>query len=398
MSGVTYDFDEIIDRHETGSVKWDALGEHFGADDLLPLWVADMDFRSPPQVIDALTLRAQHGVYGYSSIMPSYYDSVISWYRRRYHWELKKDWIVFSPGVVPALNYAIQALTIPGDRVIVQPPVYYPFYWAVESNGRHALYNPLKFSNGRYEMDFQDLEEKVKDPRAKAIILCSPHNPVGRVWKMEELKKLGQICVDNGILVISDEIHSDLRYPGIEFTNFASISEEFAHNSITCTSGTKTFNLAGIQISNIIIPNKRIRQAFESSASSAGSHMPNSFAPIALQTAYNEGEDWLDQLLEYLLGNLQFLKEFIRENIPSVQVVEPEGTYLCWLDFRKVESDPAKLEGLMRKDAKVALDEGYIFRTGGDGFERINLACPRAMLKQALMRIADAVQRYLTKK
>ena len=396
MSGKEYDFDEIIDRHKTGSLKWDALQERFGAEDLLPLWVADMDFRAPQPVIDALTLRAQHGVYGYSSFLPAYYDSVIGWYKRRYNWEIKREWLVYTPGVVPAINFAIQGFTNPGDKVIVQPPVYYPFFNAIESNGRHVLYNPLKLSGGYYEMDFADLEEKVRDPRAKAIILCSPQNPVGRVWKREELQRLGEICIDNDVMVISDEIHSDLRYPGIEFTNFASISEKFANNSITCTSGTKTFNLAGLQISNIIIPSKGIRQTFENTVLSAGTFRPNSFAADALQTAYDQCEGWLDEIQEYLAGNLGFLKEFIHENMPKVKVIEPEGTYLVWLDFREVEPDPMELEKLMRNDAKVALDEGYIFRIGGAGFERINLACPRSILKQALTQITDAVRKHLT--
>lgn len=389
-----YDFDEIIDRRKTGSLKWDALKERFGAEDLLPLWVADMDFRAPQPIIDALTLRAQHGIYGYSGFKPSYYDSVISWYNRRYNWEIKKEWIVYTPGVVAALNFAVQGFTNPGDKVIVQPPVYYPFYRSIESNGRHVLYNPLKLTNNRYEMDFDDLEEKVQDPRAKMIILCNPHNPIGRVWTRDELQKLGDICVNNGIMVVADEIHSDLRYSGIKFTNFAAISQKFAENSITCTSATKTFNLAGLQSSNIIIPNKRIRQTFESTAASAGTHSPNSFASDAFQAGYDKCEDWLEELMKYVSGNLSFLKEFVRENLPKVKVIEPEGTYLCWLDFREIEPDSEKLEKLMLKDAKVALDEGFIFRLGGEGFERINLACPRSILSKALTQIAAAVKEH----
>ena len=304
---------------------------------------------------------------------------------------MKNDGILAFPGVVPAINYAIQAFTNPGDRVIVQPPVYYPFFNSIESNGRQVLYNPLRFSDGRYEMDFADLKEKVKDPKAKLMILCSPQNPVGRVWNEEELQELGDICIENGIMVISDEIHSDLRYPGVGFTNFASISDKFAQNSITCTSVTKTFNLAGLKISNIIIPNLKIRQTFENTLSTVGSFMPNSFAPLAVETVYNKCEDWLDELLQYLADNLSFLKDFVNENLPGVKVIEPEGTYLCWLDFREIEPDPAKLEKMMLGDAKVALDDGYIFRNGGEGFERINIACPRSILEQALTRISKTV-------
>ncbi len=389
-----YNFDEIIDRHGTSSMKWDFLAQFFGSEDLLPLWVADMDFKVCPHIIDALIKRAQHGIYGYSMFMPSYYDSVIKWYKKKYHWDIKKEWIVFTPGVVPAINLAIRAFTNPGDKIIVQPPVYYPFYSAIEENGRLILTNPLIFKNGHYEMDYKDLEKKVMDPKARMLILCSPHNPVGRVWKKEELEQLGEIAVDNGILVISDEIWSDIRYSKIDFTNFASISEKFANNSITCTSPSKTFNLAGLQISNIIIPNKKLRQIFQNYVNATGFTKPNFFAVIAAQIAYDECEEWLDELLKYIEGNKNFLKKFLKENMPDVELVEPEGTYLAWLDFRKIETDPKKLERLLREKAKVAFDEGYIFGPGGEGFERINLACPRSILKKALMQLTNAIKNY----
>ncbi|MEM0156236.1 MAG: MalY/PatB family protein [Thermoplasmataceae archaeon] len=395
MSEKRYDFDQVIDRKHSGSVKWDGLKDQFGSEDLLPLWVADMDFRSPQPVIDAMVSRADHGVYGYSLFTPSYYDSVIRWYRRRYNWEIKKEWIVYTPGVVSAISFAIQAFTSPGDKVIVQPPVYYPFFRSIESNGRFVLYNPLRLVDGHYEMDYEDLEDKVRDPRTKLMILCSPHNPVGRVWKKEELERLGNICIDNGIPVVSDEIHSDLRYPGVKFTNFASISDKLANNSITCTSGSKAFNLAGLQISNIIIPNSRMRQIFENSCATQGTLHPNYFAADAIQTAYDQCEDWLDELLEYISGNLSFLKGYVQEKMPWVKVIDPEGTYLCWLDFRAVEPVPTKLEKLMKNTAKVALDDGYIFRIGGDGFQRINLACSRSLLKKALEQISEAVREHV---
>ncbi len=390
----SYNFDEVIDRHGTGSVKWDTLKDRYGTDDLLPLWIADMDFRSPQPIIDALVSKVKQGVYGYSYLTQSYYDSVIGWYDRRYSWKIKSEWIVFTPGVIPAVSFAVQGFTNPGDKVIVQTPVYYPFFKAIESNGRHVLYNPLRLKNDHYEMDFTDLKEKVLDPRAKMIILCSPHNPVGRVWTRDELQQLGDICVDNGIMIVADEIHSDLMYPGVKFTNFASISQKFEQNSITCTSATKTFNLAGLQGSNIIIPNKRIRQTFENTVASAGTHNPNSFVSDAFQAGYDRCDDWLDQLMLYISGNLHFLKEFLKENMPEVKVIEPEGTYLCWLDFREIESDPATLEKLMIKDAKIALDEGYIFGPEGEGFERINLACPRSILERALTQIANALRNH----
>ncbi len=391
MSGNKYNFDEIIERHNTGSLKWDVLEERFGSGELLPLWVADMDFKAPPAVIRALSSRVGHGIYGYMTIPPSYYESVANWFRRRYNWDLRKEWIVFIPGVVPAVNFAIQAMTEPGDSIIVQSPVYYPFFRSVEHNGRNLLNNQLRLVDGRYEMDFDDLRRKASDPSAKLIILCSPHNPVGRVWTRDELQELGEICIDNGVTVVSDEIHSDLVYQGRSHTNFASISEEFAQNSITCTSITKTFNLAGLQVSNIIIPNQKIREDFSTAAEASIELMPNSFAADAVSAAYDQSEDWLDDLLLYLKGNLDFLREFVDENLPLVSLIETEGTYLVWMDFRKVEPDPEKLESLMREGAGVALDEGHIFGPGGEGFERINIACPRASLKKALEKIASAV-------
>lgn len=394
MSGTKYNFDDVVNRRNTSCEKWDFLEKNFGYDDLLPLWVADMDFRSPQPVIDALVSRAKHGIYGYTGLTNEYYDSVIGWYRRRYGWEIRKEWIVYTPGVVPAVSLAIRAFSNPGDKIIVQTPVYYPFFKSIESNGRQVLNNRLKLNGDRYEMDFDDLEEKARDSRARIMILCSPHNPVGRVWKKDELKRLGRICADNGLLVISDEIHSDITYPGIVHTNFASISEEFASTSITCTSASKTFNLAGLQISNIIIPDEKKRSIFSNEVESCSNVHPNSFAPDAVMVAYNECEDWLEEFRAYLKGNLDFLKQFVKENIPEVRVIEPEGTYLCWLDFRRVEQDVKKLERMMLRDAKVALDEGYIFRDGGEGFERINLACPRSILRSALEKIAEAVKKH----
>ena len=397
MTGNRYNFDELVNRKGTGSMKWDNLKKQFGSDDLLPLWVADMDFRVPQPVTDAMVSRAKHGIFGYTRIKDSYFDSIINWYAQRYNWKLKKEWFVFAPGVVPAIILAIRAFTRPGDGIIVQSPVYYPFYESVELNGRHIVNNPLKLVNGRYEMDFEDLEKKAGDTRVRMMILCNPHNPVGRVWSKDDLTRLGEICNEHGIIVIADEIHSDLRFPGISFTNYASISEEFAQKSITCTAASKTFKLAGLQISNIIIPNVMLRQKYENILDSSKNLRPNSFAADAVEAAYNHGGDWLQELMEYLKGNLEFLKNFIHEKIPEVEVIEPQGTYLVWLDFRKVEPNPGKLEKLMRRDAKVALDEGYIFRNGGEGFERINIACPRPILEQALGQIAEAVRRYRPK-
>jgi len=385
-----YDFDKIISRRGTGSSKWDQRSE-----DILPMWVADMDFQSPPAVIEALKKRAEHGIYGYPLPMDSYYDAIIHWVGRRHGWKIERDWIMFSPGVVPGISAIIRSITKPGDKVILQRPVYYPFFADIEHNGRHILNNPLKYVNGHYEMDFPDLEQKAKDPRAKALILCSPHNPVGRVWSKEELTRLGEICVNNNIIIISDEIHCDLIYKGYTHTCFASINETFLQNSITCFAPSKTFNLAGLQTSAIIIPNPKMRQEYDNMIVKARviPSAPNIFGAIALEAAYNHGDDWLEQLMDYVAGNLAFLKKWVETRIPRIKVVEPEGTYLVWLDCRDLGMDANSLERFMLEKAKVWFDEGYIFGPEGEGFERINIACPRAILEEGLKRLENAINR-----
>ena len=388
-----YNFDEIIDRKGTNSAKWskELLEQRFGDGELLPLWIADMDFKCPKPVVDALVERAKHGIYGYSERTSPYYQSIINWNKRRNNWEIKKEWILFTPGIVSALNLLVQTFSFPGDKVIIQNPVYHPFNAAILNNGRHIQYNPLKHENGRYTMDYKDLEEKAKDPRVKIFILCSPHNPVGRVWTKEELTKLGEICIKNNIIVISDEIHSDLILKGYRYTPFATISEEFAQHSVTCTAPSKTFNLAGLQTSSIIIPNERLRADFSQPLESNHITNPNAFGIVALRTAYNEGEEWLEQVLEYLNKNACFIEKFVEEKMPEVKYTKPEGTYLAWLDFTAIGKDEKELEIIMQKKAKVALDGGYIFGKGGERFERINFACPQSILEKALDRIEKAI-------
>ncbi|MHA1727546.1 MAG: MalY/PatB family protein [Promethearchaeota archaeon] len=393
-----FDFDKIIDRTNSNSAKWDkkVLEKGFGDSELLPLWVADMDFRAPSPIINALVKRAEHGIYGYSILPSSFFESVLSWFKRRYGWNIDKKWLCQTPGVIPALNVAVNAFCNPGDKVILQNPAYYPFYRVIENNGCRVLLNPLKLTNNRYTMDFEDLEKKVKDPRAKMIILCNPHNPVGRVWTAAELTQLGEICIENDILIISDEIHCDLIYPGsgYEFTNFATINDQFAQKSITCTSTSKTFNLAGLKISNIVIKNQKICQTFKNTQTNLGVGAPNLFAVTAMEVAYKQEicENWLEALLQYIKGNLEFLKAYVKEKLPQIKVIEPEGTYLVWLDFRALDLEHKELEKLMRGKAKVALDEGYIFGKGGEGFQRMNIATPRSILKDALDRIHNAIQ------
>jgi cystathionine beta-lyase len=391
----SYDFDQVIDRTKSNSAKWNkkVLEKGFGDPDLLPLWVADMDFKAPQPIIEKLVQTAEYGIYGYSILPPSFFESVLSWFKRRYGWDIDKKWLSQTPGVIPALDVAVNAFCNSGDKVIVQNPVYYPFYPVIENNGCRILLNPLKLSNNHYTMDFEDLEKKVKDPRAKMIILCNPHNPIGRVWTKEELKQLGEICIKNEILIVSDDVHCDLIFPGYKYTSFATINDEFAQNSITCTSTSKTFNLAGLKISNIVIPNQKLRQTYKNTQANLGVGSPNLFAVAAMEVAYSHEicENWLEALLQYLKGNLNFLKGFIKEKLPQIGVIETEGTYLVWLDFRELGLEPKELEKLMRGKAKVALDEGYIFGQGGEGFERINIACPKSILEEALIRISEAI-------
>ena len=381
-----YDFDKVVNRRNTNSAKWD-----METDDILPLWVADMDFEVAPEISKALKKRAEHPIYGYVKMSDEYYDSIINWVKRRHAWDIKKDWIVFSPGIVPGINLIVNALTEPQDKVILQTPVYYPFYGAIENNGCTILKNPLKFENGRYEMDFEDLEEKFKDPKVKLMILCSPHNPTGRVWTKDELTKLGELCIKNNVTVISDEIHSDLIYEPNKHTPFASISDNFKNNSVVCISPSKTFNLAGLQISSLIIPDEKLRRKVLKVMERSVPLWPNAFGIEASIAAYNEGEAWLKELMEYLNGNLEFLEEHINENMPKIKVIKPVGTYLVWLDFTSLSMTPKELKDFMLKNAKVWLDDGYIFGEEGNGFERINIACPRSTLKEALVRIKNAL-------
>lgn len=389
-----YDFDHVWNRKNTYSVKWDGVEKLFGDADLLPMWVADMDFKAPQPVIDALTKQAEHGIFGYTIRPDSYYEAIIEWFKKRHNFEVKKDWLVFSPGIVPALSIIVQAFTEPGDKIIVQPPVYYPFFSAVKRNGRTVVENPLAFDGERYTIDFADLEQKI-DSGVKMLILSNPHNPVGRVWTMEELQRLGELCVKHDVLVIADEIHCDLVRKAYRHTPFASLSEQFAQQSITCTAPSKTFNLAGLQASQLIIPNEQYRKTLKTAIQTLSVDLSSSFAIPAVEAAYRDGEEWLDQLIDYLEGNIQYLTEYVEQNIPQINVIQPEGTYLVWLDFRSLGLKAKELEALMQKKAKVALDEGYIFGTGGEGFERINVACPRSTLEEGLRRIEKAVKEHL---
>jgi cystathionine beta-lyase len=398
-----YDFDIEIDRRNTYAVKWEFVQEGqdllhweqtercFGEDRTLPMWVADMDFVCPQPVVEALVARARHGIFGYSFPTGSYYDAVVAWMKRRQGWEIACEWICTTPGVVPALNMLVGAFVSPGEKVLIQPPVYYPFFSAIQNNGARLVTNPLVYEDGRYRMDYADLESKAADPQVKMAILCSPHNPVGRVWSREELRRFGEICIANDVLVVSDEIHGDLILPGRPFVPFAAIGDDFAQHCIVCTAPSKTFNLAGLGVSNIVIPNAAIRARFQRAISSHGLTGINAFGVVAAETAYTQGDDWLDQVLDYMGGNLEALEAYVADHIPEITVIPPEGTYLVWLDCRRLGLDKWALKRLMLQEARVYLDEGFIFGAEGEGFERINIACPRSVLMDALARIEAAI-------
>jgi len=398
-----YDFDREIDRRGTCATKWEFIQREdtalelertdrfFGEGRTLPMWVADMDFPCPQPVIEALVTRATHGIYGYSSPSEAYIQSVIQWMKRRQGWEIAPESICIAPGVVPALCMLVQAFTRPGEGVLIQPPVYYPFAAAIERNGARVVRNPLILEGGQYRMDFEDLERKAADPQVKLAILCSPHNPVGRVWKAEELRRFAEICRANDVLIISDEIHGDLIYPGRTFTPFAALGKALAEQAVICTAPSKTFNLAGLHMSNIIVPDPRLRQRFQQALLKNGLTGVNPFGLAACTAAYDEGEDWLEQVLEYLDGNLTALRQHLRHHVPQITLIEPQGTYLAWLDCRQLGLSRPALHRLMLERARVYLDEGHIFGEEGEGFERMNIACPRPVLREALDRIQQAV-------
>jgi cystathionine beta-lyase len=389
-----YDFDKIINRYGTNSMKWDGLKETFEQDNLLPLWVADMDFEVSPAISKGLEKRVKHPIYGYMHWSDEYYKSVIGWMKRRHGWEIHKDWIVFTPGVVPAVSYAIKALTDIGDSVIIQTPVYHPFKTTIENNGRNVVTNPLIYKDGTYYMDLEDLERKI-DSKTKVLILCSPHNPVGRVWTKKELNELGQICLKNNIIIISDEIHFDLIYKGNTHTVMADISPEIRDNCIVCTSPSKTFNIAGLQISNIIIPNEELREKYSMELEKDHIGRANVFGQEALIAAYNESEDWLDSLMEYLEENKNFFIDFIETRIPQLKTIRPEGTYLLWIDCSGLNMSSDELNEFFLNKCKLALNSGEMFGEEGKLFQRFNIACSRAVLEEAFMRIEKAVKEII---
>ncbi len=384
----TYNFDELIDRTTTHTVKYDGRKSFFGNADLLPLWVADMDFRTPDFIVEAIRKRAEHELFGYTFRPETYTQSIVNWLKRRHNWEIKPEWISFSPGVVAGLTMAIEAFSKPGDGVIIQPPVYFPFFDSVKGTGREMIENPLRIENGRYYFDLEDLKLKIT-PKTKLLLLCNPQNPGGMAWNEKELTELAQICLDHKILIISDEIHADMVFDGFMHTPLAGISEEFAQNAVICMAPSKTFNTAGLTTSFLVIPNKRHFVAYERVMRLPHLHMGNIFGTVALEAAFTHGDEWLAQLMRYIHDNYEFLEHFFTENLPEVKVMRPEATYLIWLDFSTFGlSDEALSQKII--DGGVGLNRGVQFGKQGSGYMRMNIGCPRSVLQQALIRIKKA--------
>ena len=383
-------FDEIIDRRNTSCLKHDFAVERGYPADILPFWVADMDFRAPAPVIDALKARAEHGIFGYTQVKDDYFAVLQNWFRTRHDWTVERRDLILTPGVVFAIATAIRAFTKKGDAVLIQQPVYYPFANMIRQNERVIVDNPLRLIEGRYEIDFEDFEQKIIEHRVKLFILCSPHNPVGRVWTRAELEQIAAVCLRHNVIVVADEIHEEFVRPGFRHIPFASLSEEAAAVTITCTSPSKTFNLAGLQISNIFIRNAQLRRRFKEELSRTGYDEPNTLGLTGAKAAYEHGVEWLTQLLTYIEENHARTKSFLAAQLPKVQIIEPEGTYLLWLDFRAYGlSDEALNEKIIR-EAHLWLDDGPIFGAGGSGFQRINIACPWATLETGLKNLAKA--------
>lgn len=413
----TYNFDNITNRKGTNCLKYDFAVERGKPADVLPLWVADMDFPVSEEISKSLHAAVEHGIYGYTQPKDAYYNAVMNWMERKHNWKTKREWIVKTPGVVFALGVAVKAFTDPGDAILIQNPVYYPFTNIIRDNNRKVVDNTLVYHpvtertvvpvttddaseqqinnvgtvSPAYQIDFEDFERKIEQEHVKLFILCNPHNPVGRVWTVEELQKLGEICLRHHVIVVSDEIHNDFVYPGYEHTVFANVDPRFAEFTLTCTAPSKTFNLAGLQISNIFIPNENLRKAFKTEIDRTGYDEPNALGVVACEAAYRAGEDWLEQLRAYLLKNLNFLRDFLQEKIPQIHLVEPEGTYLVWLDCSELGITGKELDQFIVDKAGLWLDGGSMFGPSGAAFQRVNIACPQATLELALNKLKAAV-------
>lgn len=386
-----YNFDTSLSRKGTGCRKWDSLNSVFGQNDILPFWIADMDFAAPPGVTAALKAKVEHPVYGYHTREQSFYQSAIDWESTRHGWNIKREWVLNTPGVVPSINFAILSLTEPGDQIIIQPPVYPPFFACVTKNNRHLVENPLINQDGHYVPDFDDLERKM-NPKVKLLILCSPHNPVGRVWTQDELARLADICLRHNVIIVSDEIHADLVYSGNKHLPLALLGPDVAQSTITFVSPSKTFNIAGTYTSFAIIPNDTMRSKIAQLMDALHLESGNLFGVTAAEAAYRTGSQWLDELLPYLESNAQFLYDFTKDNIPGVKTTKPQGTYLAWLDFRESGIPASKLNSFLVHQAGLGLNDGTTFGTQGTGFARLNFGCTRTLLAEGLFRLETAMK------
>ena len=389
---VDYNFDEVIDRRNTDCLKYDFAVQRGRPKDVLPFWVADMDFSIAQEIEDALVKRCQHGIFGYSEATDGYFAALQNWYLKHFNWQVQRPWLIKTPGVVFALAMAVKAFTEPGDGVLVQQPVYYPFTEVIRDNDREVVNAPLALVNGHYEINFADLEQKLADPKVKLMFLCSPHNPVGRVWTKEELLKVGDLCLKYNVITVSDEIHSDFVWDDNVHTPFATLGEEYQQNCIVCTAPSKTFNLAGLQVSNIFIPNQKLRRAFRKQIDAAGYSQLNTLGLVACQAAYTYGEEWLTQVKAYIRSNITFVDDYLKQNLPQIKMLPIEGTYLVWLDCSALGMTADEREQWLWHEAKLWLDGGGIFGKEGEAFERINVACPRATLLQGLEQLKAAVE------
>ena len=391
MAEKNLDFDTVVDRKNTYSLKYDFAEKRNMPEDLLPLWVADMDFKVSSYIQEAILAQTEHGIFGYSEMQEEYFEVLQSWMKSHHGWDVESRWLVKTPGIVFALAMAVQAFTNEGDAVLIQQPVYYPFSEVIIDNGRKLISNTLKQDeSGRYRMDFEDFEEKIINENIKLFFLCNPHNPVGRVWSREELIKLGDICYKHHVIIVSDEIHADFVFKG-KHEVFANLKEEYKEIAIVATAPSKTFNIAGLQVSNIFIPNQELRRKFKNQIDAAGYSQLNVLGLVAAKAAYEHGQEWYEAMYKYVSENINYTKQFVSERLPGVKVVETEGTYLVWLDFRGLNLSESELESLIIKKAKLWLDSGMMFGGAGSGFQRINVACPRNTLVEALTRLETAL-------
>ncbi len=392
MAERNLDFGTVIERRNTRSLKYDFAVERGMSEDILPMWVADMDFKTSSYIEDALAERVREGVFGYSEVKTPYFEIVRDWMVKRHGWQPQEEWLVKTPGVVTALAMAVKAYTEPGDAVLIQLPVYYPFAEVIEDNGRRVVSNTLyRGEDNRYHMDFEDFEEKIVQHKVKLFLLCNPHNPVGRVWTAEELTRLGDLCVKHGVIVVSDEIHEDFVFQG-KHQVFAGLKKEYEERCIVCTSPSKTFNLATMVLSNIFIPNRDLRKRFRKQLDAAGISQLGVMGLIACETAYSRGEEWYLAMHAYVRGNIVYVKNYVEQNLPGVTMAEHEGTYLVWLDFSGTGLSETKLEDMIVNRAKLWLDGGTMFGESGKGFQRINVACPRSILEEAMGRLKKALR------